>query len=192
MCAASDQAAQANPEELVSKPIFLERHSQAPSSVGRLWAKLGRTGALLRIAFRIPGDTSGLLFPPRQPSEFRSNLWEHTCLEAFIRPEGLEEYAEINLSPSRQWAAYHFDSYRSGMRRADIDVRNVVSTPWKNRFELSAAIAMPDEWGRLAWHLNLAAVLEEKDGAKSYWALKHPPGAPDFHHPDCFVLELPA
>ena len=26
----------------------------------------------------------------------------------------------------------------------------------------------------------------------SYWALAHPPGKPDFHHPDCFALELPA
>lgn|GEM_PF-5239716 len=41
-------------------------------------------------------------------------------------------------------------------------------------------------------HLNLAAVIEEKSGTKSYWALAHPPeGPPDFHHPSCFVLELP-
>jgi len=33
-------------------------------------------------------------------------------------------------------------------------------------------------------------VIEEKDGAKSYWALAHPPGAPDFHHRDCFAIEL--
>jgi hypothetical protein len=33
-------------------------------------------------------------------------------------------------------------------------------------------------------------VIEETNGAKSYWALKHPPGKPDFHHADGFVLEL--
>ena len=33
--------------------------------------------------------------------------------------------------------------------------------------------------------------IEEQDGRKSYWALAHPPGKPDFHHPDCFVLDLP-
>lgn len=42
------------------------------------------------------------------------------------------------------------------------------------------------------WLANIAAVIEEADGTKSYWALAHPPGPPDFHHPDCFVLELPA
>jgi hypothetical protein len=42
------------------------------------------------------------------------------------------------------------------------------------------------------WRLGLSAVLEEKDGAKSYWALAHPPGdQPDFHHPDCFAARLP-
>ena len=40
--------------------------------------------------------------------------------------------------------------------------------------------------------LNLTAVIEERDGTKSYWALNHPPdGPPDFHHPACFTLELP-
>jgi len=40
--------------------------------------------------------------------------------------------------------------------------------------------------------LGLSAVIEEIDGTKSYWALAHPPGKPDFHHPDCFALTLPA
>src|SRR3546814_9971873 len=38
----------------------------------------------------------------------------------------------------------------------------------------------------------LSAVIEETDGTKSYWALRHPPGKPDFHHPDCFALALGA
>jgi hypothetical protein len=41
------------------------------------------------------------------------------------------------------------------------------------------------------WRLALAAVIEETNGATSYWALKHPRGKPDFHHADGFVLELP-
>ena len=44
----------------------------------------------------------------------------------------------------------------------------------------------------LDWQMGLSAVLEETDGTKSYWALAHPPGAPDFHHPDCFALDIPA
>ena len=38
--------------------------------------------------------------------------------------------------------------------------------------------------------LGLAAVIEERNGSLSYWALSHPPGMVDFHHPDGFVLAL--
>jgi len=37
-----------------------------------------------------------------------------------------------------------------------------------------------------------STTFEETNGRLSYWALAHPPGKPDFHHPDCFALELPA
>ena len=38
------------------------------------------------------------------------------------------------------------------------------------------------------WSLGLSAILEEADGTISYWALAHPPGRPDFHHPDCLAM----
>ena len=42
------------------------------------------------------------------------------------------------------------------------------------------------------WEVGLCAVIEETGGIMSYWALYHPPGEPDFHHPGCFALTLPA
>jgi hypothetical protein len=44
--------------------------------------------------------------------------------------------------------------------------------------------------GDSPWRLGLSAIIEETSGRKSYWALAHPPGKPDFHHPDCFACEL--
>jgi hypothetical protein len=177
-------------ENSLAKPILLTRHPETPSSANTLPVWLGRTESMLRLTFRIPGDTSALSFPPKKESVFHANLWERTCFEAFVKPVGHEEYLELNFSPSSQWAAYHFDAYREGMRPVSLHQPKVVSTSWCNRFELSAGALLPD-WGLLPWRLNLSAVLEEKNGAKSYWALAHPPGAPDFHHPDCFLLELP-
>ena len=40
------------------------------------------------------------------------------------------------------------------------------------------------------WQLGLSAVLEEADGAKSWWALAHPAEEPDFHAPDCVAARL--
>ena len=33
-------------------------------------------------------------------------------------------------------------------------------------------------------------ILERKEGGLSYWAVRHPEGRPDFHHPSTFALEL--
>ncbi len=38
--------------------------------------------------------------------------------------------------------------------------------------------------------LAVSAVVEDDSGKLSYWALGHPPGKPDFHHPDAFALEF--
>jgi hypothetical protein len=176
----------------MAKPLLLVRHPDTPSSASTLPVWAGRVGGLLMITYRIPGDTSGLVLPPKQETEIRDRLWEHTCFEAFVRPSGSAEYIELNFSPSTQWAAYRFDDYREGMRAFPVGyVPKIVSTPWHSRFELSAGLEMPIEWQPLAWNVNITAVLEERDGARSYWALAHPPGDPDFHHRDCFVLELP-
>jgi hypothetical protein len=53
---------------------------------------------------------------------------------------------------------------------------------------LGATIAVPADTN---WELGLSAVLEEKDGTKSYWALAHPREKPDFHDPGCFAARLP-
>ena len=38
--------------------------------------------------------------------------------------------------------------------------------------------------------IALAAVIEDENGRLSYWGLRHPPGKPDFHHPNGFALEV--
>ncbi len=172
------------------KAVMLTRHPQTPSIAMTLPTWMGRTGSVLRVTYRIPGDTSEILMPGRAPSEFRDELWKHTCFEAFVMPREGPKYVELNLSPSTQWAAYQFYDYREGMRPASISPAKIVSTSPKNRFELSAAIEIP-EWADLPWRVNLSAVIEEKDGHKSYWALAHPDGPPDFHNRDCFIAHLP-
>ena len=172
------------------KPLWLTRHPAAPSSASTLRVGVSRVGGDVLVKFRIPGDTSGLRLPAKAASEFRHKLWEHSCFELFIRPDGSREYIELNFSPSTEWAAYGFDGYREAMRDLPLAPRKIIATASTSRFELSARVPI-SEWESLPWRVSVSAVLEEKDGARSYWALRHPPGKPDFHHPDCFALELP-
>jgi len=113
-------------------------------------------------------------------------LWQHTCFEAFV---GEGAYTEFNFSPSSQWAAYDFSGYRDGMReRVIAAMPDVGCDASDEHFALEATIDIAGLRGKL----GLSAVIEELDGTKSYWALAHPPGKPDFHHPACFAAELPA
>lgn len=45
-----------------------------------------------------------------------------------------------------------------------------------------AAAAPPLFAAGARWALGLSAVIEQSDGALSYWALAHPRPQPDFHH----------
>ena len=148
-----------------------------------------RAGSLL-LSFIVTGEVGGLRLPPVAAAARTDELWRHTCFEAFIRPSPGTGYYEFNFAPSTQWAAYRFDSYRSGMRIAEeVSATRLEAQSAPERYILHAALELPPTRGN-PWRLGLAAVIEETSGRKSYWALAHPPGKPDFHHSDCFALEL--
>jgi hypothetical protein len=175
------------------------------------------TDAVRGVDFRVQREPSGILIlryvlraemlhvrvPTLEAPARADGLWQHTCFEAFISTAterggpvtGTDGYYELNFSPSRQWAIYSFDRYREGMSSADVTVPpELALRRFDDRLELDATIGLADLKGlREAPTLKLAVstVVEDDSGTLSYWALKHAPGKPDFHHPDGFVLELP-
>jgi hypothetical protein len=146
-----------------------------------------RAGSLL-LSYVVTGTIGDLRLPPPAAPVRADELWRHTCFEAFVRASPGEAYCEFNFAPSTQWAAYRFDSYRAGRRVAvEIGTPRIEAQTAAERYALQAAL----ELDVAAWRLGLAAVIEETNGNKSYWALAHPPGKPDFHHSDCLALEFP-
>jgi predicted GIY-YIG superfamily endonuclease len=145
----------------------------------------------VELKFEVHGRIDHLSVPKMVVGTRSDRLWESTCFEMFSRICDYEAYEELNFSPSSKWAAYEFDSYRMGMRAAlALDPKIAVDCS-SSILRLTAQAALAEGAG--PWLLALCAVIEESDGTKSYWALAHPPGgAPDFHHPDCFALTLPA
>ncbi len=151
---------------------------------------LSLTDNWLRVRWRIDGPQH-LIIPPFAGKGRADNLWKTTCFELFMMPkDGTPGYSEFNLSPSERWAAYDFDDYRAGMterpfpREPDCAMRTGqamaifdVSLPRSQMHEPPCAI-------------GLAAVLEERGGVKSYWALSHHKEEPDFHDPACFSAAL--
>jgi hypothetical protein len=148
----------------------------------------------LVVRYTISGRIADLRLPHPAASARTDELWRHTCFEAFLRPPSGDAYYEFNFAPSTQWAVYAFSSYRSGMR-----VANDVGTPFievqrgADFYVLQASLdreQLAHHTKDALWRLGLSAVIEEESGAVSYWALQHPPGRADFHHSDCFALEL--
>lgn len=129
--------------------------------------------------------------PSYLPRKREDNLWKTTCFELFAKAVGQPGYLEFNFSPSGSYAAYEFDDYRNGMRKADVGHLDMDAVLWDDKFQMIVEPVYPD-CGEGDWQVGLSAVIEETDGTKSYWALRHPPGPPDFHHPDCFALTLAA
>ena len=147
----------------------------------RIQAEVKRQAAVLRFHYVIEGELDLLRLAPRgaQP------LWQHTCCEAFVARRGAAAYHEFNFAPSGDWAAYAFTAYRQGASSEIADPEIVVHRS-SGMLELQASVAMQEA----PLLLGLSAVIEERDGALSYWALRHAPGKPDFHHRDAFALEL--
>jgi hypothetical protein len=147
----------------------------------------------LALRFEGTGDISRLVLPAWVRRSRADELWRSTCFEAFIA-DGRGGYHEFNLSPSGQWAAYGFSGYRLGMEpHAGVELRDLARGGDGTTFTLAATLDL-DRLGLPVdrpWRLGLSAVIEEASGAKSYWALAHAPGKPDFHHPDAFALDLP-
>ena len=164
--------------------VTLERHRD------RLDLSFAVFGAIDDVAW--PGDRTDGAIAGEQADERRADdLWRHSCFEAFVASAGAPGYRELNLTTSGHWAAYAFDGYRAGMRSAS-DVR-LVEAGWRfgdRRADIWVSVAVPHP--HEDWACNVTAVVETKDGGKSYWALAHAPGAPDFHDRASFLATLPA
>jgi hypothetical protein len=159
----------------------------AVKSVNVRWAELPDGRLMLR--YMVAG-CSELVLPAYRGRGRGTELWKATCFELFLY-DGQGRYREFNFSPSGQWAAYQFSGYRN--LTGTIEPRRTpeikheageslfVQTVFIDRRELDGA-------ERAA----IAAVIQEKGGRPSYWALAHAALKPDFHDPSCFRVPLVA
>jgi len=159
----------------------------------KVWASVDHVNSLGEVAttniwFGVGAPASRFVMPKKEEPGRADELWKTTCFEAFFRAEGADAYREWNFAPSGDWAAYDFVACREGMTSADVHepyVRMEDNLTWWSLGATIAVTAAP------TWNLGLSAVLEEKDGTKSYWALAHcNADKPDFHLADCFVAKL--
>ncbi len=181
---------------LDTQSALLSAHPSTPAGAVRSLTVQVRAEAPDTLTFRyaLAADLSQVRIPQTRPGARTDLLWQHTCFEAFVGPAEGPGYHEFNFSPSLDWALYRFSAHRTGMapaaldRAPAIDVRRV-----DDGLELQSTVCLTRVSGLCGarpWRIGVAAVIEDENGRLSYWALRHPPGKPDFHHPHGFTLEI--
>src|SRR5262245_28817581 len=78
-----------------------------------------RRAGHLALHYWVTGRIGDLSLPPTAAPVRASELWQHTCFEAFLRAPPSTAYYEFNFAPSMQWAAYRFSDYRAEMSVAE-------------------------------------------------------------------------
>ena len=172
--------------------LLVAHPDNPPSLVTQVEARIiGADASWLRVRWRIEGSQQ-LVVPPFAGRGRADGLWHTTCFELFLKPEGSTAYVELNLSPSERWNAYDFAAYRWDMAERPFPREPECTLRQGSSFAIfDAAIplaGLPQESSAM----GMSAVIEEQGGVKSYWALAHPEGGPDFHAPACFATTLSA
>jgi hypothetical protein len=180
--------------QLAAQRAYLLAHPDAGGEfVWSIAAQAQLSGTTLNCRYLLRGDVARLRVPQAGAGRRVDGLWKHTCFEAFASADSAAYY-EFNFSPALDWAAYCFDDYRSGMKAAALaQAPGLQVHRSSDALELAATVhlaGLTELCKAPALQLALAAVIEEEAGRLAYWALRHPPGNPDFHHPESFTLEL--
>jgi hypothetical protein len=152
---------------------------------------LGTSGEVT-LTYRVSAEIAALVIPARSTPRRIDGIWKSTCFELFIGNFEDQSYLEYNFAPSLQWAAYQFAGYRSDMAELETGAPNIRVEQDTDILMLLVTLQLPDAWRARSLRAGISAVIAQKNGDISYWAAAHPPGKPDFHHKDCFAVQLEA
>lgn len=175
--------------EFAHRAVSLIPHPETPAKgihgIDVRWLETGDGKLVLRWVVK---GVDTIVAPPFAGKGRGEELWQTTCGELFLKDRDGDGYREFNFSPSERWAAYRFSGYRQGMIDEDIAPPELSAGKGEHLFVLTAMLDASVLAG--ASTAALSAVMEERDGTKSYWAIAHPPGKPDFHDSISFALPL--
>ena len=172
-------------------------HSTPMDTIERFIASAERgADGWLRFHYVVQGDIGRIAMPAcarrgaKAKAQHTDELWRHTCFEAFISAEDDPAYVECNFASSSAWARYRFARYRSGMTAiVPAEPPRITLHKEHDSLVLEAQLRL-GEFANQPLRIGLTAVIEDKAGGLSYWALRHPRGKPDFHHRGGFILRL--
>lgn len=149
-------------------------------------------GDALFISYKLTGDLPAVDLGDTPVHARVVKLWEKTCFELFIKNER-DQYMEFNFSPVFEWNAFFFHKKGDalaewpGIQNVKIDILHSLEV-----FHLIAEIKkadFPQDFFQ-GCEAGISAVIKERKGRLSYWALSHADQRPNFHHFDSFKYKF--
>ncbi|MGD8568561.1 MAG: DOMON-like domain-containing protein [Gammaproteobacteria bacterium] len=157
----------------------------------KITGRLSIDAGTASIQYLMSGDIANVKFPPVAPQpQRRENLWQTTCFELFVSATDSKEYWEYNLSPSHDWAVFHFSDYRQN-KSDDLATPDLTITTQRTnnkRFDLGCTIELPQAVKSHKMELGVSAVVQNIHDQLYYYALIHCKKTADFHHRDSFII----
>lgn len=176
------------------KNAQLNAHPATPGgAVSGIVVAMERAGAELRLSYRLAGEIARLRLPEPEEAMRADSLWQHSCFEAFLRPDGGAHYYEFNFAPSTSWAAYRFAERRGDRTLPELTAPTIATRRDAETVEMTVRLSL-GELSELAQaktiDAGMTAVIEDARGLLCYWALAHGSREPDFHDPATFTLRI--
>jgi len=155
-----------------------------------LSVKVDRRGTFLVLRYEMTGAIESILMAESEYPTRQMELWETTCFECFFGVPGQDWYWEVNLSTSGHWNVFRLDEYRSALRE-ELAIEELAILTDRSAFSLETELDL-SLLGLETCDLELSvtAVIADRLGTMSYWAVCHAGVEPDFHSRDSFVIQL--
>lgn len=149
-----------------------------------------RRGNFLVLRYEMAGTIESILMAEREYPTRQIGLWETTCFECFFGVPGQDLYWEVNLSTAGHWNIFRLDGYRSGLRE-ELAIEELTVSIDRSAFSLETELDL-SLLGLETFELELSvtAVIADKLGGVSYWAVCHGGIEADFHLRDSFVIRI--
>jgi hypothetical protein len=164
-----------------------------PLSHLEITGNIARGAYRLTVRFTVLGRLADIAIPASAATPVRrGGLWEETCLELFLGVKSSRRYWEFNLSPAGHWNVYRFAGYRKGRQEETA----YTTLPFLVEIQPSAlSLALDVALDRIipagrTLEVGICAVIQDRSGQRTYWALTHRGQRADFHRRDSFMVEL--
>lgn len=157
-----------------------------------LEAEATRNQSTIHLHYLIQDPKNGLALPAafslnENEIQREDGLWNDTCFEMFLRPEGENSYYEFNFSLKPAWNQYFFTSYRQPQPPKPCNDFSLKKLNWDGQ---NLKVELSGINFNKSCEVSLTAVLKEKTGAVHYMALRHAGPEADFHHVESYILKL--